>query len=210
LEFSDRLLEATGFTEKTREWDNRQPAKGPTGQQIVEHWRQTWQQQANHALEHAGHEQRIDHRTLQAQGLERVPQIHHGPKVTAMEQRGIHTDRGDQARAIEYHNTRLISLQAQRRDLELQLSVGEARDQFRGMWQQHQAEQARQQQVQELAEKAAAEFRRQLDTQQKTEQAREREPTKRLKLVEHGRERELEHELEHTPKRERSGPDLGR
>lgn len=200
LLFSTRRLEATGFTEKTREWDNRQPAKGPTGQQIVERWRQCWQQQANQALEQAGYEQRLDHRTLEAQGLERVPQLHQGPKVTAMEQRGIRTDRGDHAHTIKRHNARLIDLQTQRRDLDLQLSAGEARDRFRDLWQQHQAEQARQQQVQELADHAAAEFRRQVDTQRKAEQARERE----LK-------RELEPELkrQRERQRERGGPSLG-
>ncbi|HYR25665.1 MAG TPA: MobA/MobL family protein, partial [Aquabacterium sp.] len=196
LLLSTRRLEATGFTEKTREWDNRQPAKGPTGQQIVEYWRQAWETHANRALEVAGHEQRIDHRRLEAQGLERVPQIHQGPKVAALEQRGIPTDRGDRARTIERHNARLTDLQTQRQDLELQLSAGEARDQFRGLWQQHQAEQAHQRQVQELADNAAAEFRQQMEAQRKAEQTRERE----LK-------RELEHELER--KRERGGPSLG-
>ena len=60
--------------------------------------------------------------------------------------------------------------------MELQLNAGEARAQFRDLWQQHQAEQARQQQVHDLAERAAAEFRRQLDTQREAEQSREREP----------------------------------
>jgi ATP-dependent exoDNAse (exonuclease V) alpha subunit len=202
---STRRLAANGFTEKTREWENRQPAKGLTGQQVVVHWRQTWEQQANQALERAGYEPRLDHRSLQVQGLERVPQIHHGPKVAALERRGIRTERGDHVRAIDHHNAQLIDLNARRRDLELQLNAGEARAQFRALWEQHQAEQARQQPVQELAEPAAAEWRRQVDRQREAEQAREREPVSRLKP-----ERELEHELEHAPKRERSGPELDR
>ena len=211
LLFSTRRLEATGFTEKTREWDNRQPTKGLTGQQVVEHWRQAWEHQANQALERAGYEARIDHRTLAAQGLERVPQIHHGPKVMALEQQGIRTDRGDQARAIDHSNLQLSHLETERQGLELQLSAGEARDQFRTVWQQHQAEQARQQQVHDLAEQAAAEFRRQLDVQREAEQSRECEPANRL-TPERDRERELkrelEHELEPMPKRARSGPEL--
>lgn len=186
-----RDITAQGFGPKNRDWNRKEH---------LQDWRRAWEHHANRALELAGHTQRIDHRTLEAQGLERVPQIHQGPKVTALEQRGIPTDRGDHARAIEHHNARLIDLQTQRRDLDLQLDAGEARDQFRDLWQQHQAEQARQQQVQELADNAAAEFRRQLDTQRKAEQARERE----LK-------RELEHELkrQREHKRERGGPSLG-
>ena len=211
-----RHLQADGFGRKATEW-NPPMGKNRNGQAFVQdtaplvHLRKRWAECANHALEHAGQEQRLDHRSLQAQSLERVPQIHHGPKVTALEQRGIRTDRGDQARTIEHHNARLINLQAQRRDLESQLNASEARDQFRTLWQQHQAEQVHQQQVHDLAERTAAEFRRQLDSQREAERAREREPANRLK-PEHDRERELkrelEQELEHEPKRERSGPDL--
>jgi ATP-dependent exoDNAse (exonuclease V) alpha subunit len=38
-------------------------------------WRREWAQHANRALAHAGSEARIDHRTLEAQGIFRIPQI---------------------------------------------------------------------------------------------------------------------------------------
>lgn len=207
LLISTNRLGPIGLGTKARELDPIARAKAEPGTSEIERLRQTWEQCANHALEQAGYEQRIDHRTLQAQGLERVPQIHQGPKVTALEQRGIHTDRGDQSRAIKHHNARLIDLQAQRRNLELQLEAGEARDQFRAVWHQHQAEQARQRQVHDLAERAAAEFRRQLDLKREAEKACKREQTNRFK-PEHDHERELKRDREHELKRERSGPEL--
>lgn len=47
-----------------------------------------WAHLANTALERAGHTERIDHRTLEAQGIERKPSIHLGPAATGIERRG--------------------------------------------------------------------------------------------------------------------------
>ncbi|WP_259662986.1 MobA/MobL family protein, partial [Escherichia coli] len=38
--------------------------------------RLAWADHANRALERAGHDARIDHRTLEAQGIERLPGVH--------------------------------------------------------------------------------------------------------------------------------------
>jgi len=43
--------------------------------------RAQWEHRANAALERAGHEARIDRRSLEAQGLEREPTIHIGPRA---------------------------------------------------------------------------------------------------------------------------------
>lgn len=43
--------------------------------------RERWERDANRALERAGHEARIDRRSLAAQGIEREPQIHIGPRA---------------------------------------------------------------------------------------------------------------------------------
>ena len=56
--------------------------------------RELWAERANLALQRAGHEARIDHRTLEAQGINRVPTVHLGPSVAAMERKGIRTPRG--------------------------------------------------------------------------------------------------------------------
>src|SRR5574340_808373 len=59
----------------------------------LEQTREAWADHANRALERAGHDARIDHRTLEAQGIERLPGIHLGPNVVEMEGRGIRTER---------------------------------------------------------------------------------------------------------------------
>lgn len=65
------------------------------------HCREIWSEWANHALRLAGHEARIDHRTLEAQGIDRVPTTHLGPSVAAMERKGISTLRGNRNRKLE-------------------------------------------------------------------------------------------------------------
>lgn len=46
--------------------------------------REVWQNQANRALERAGRDARIDHRTLEAQGIDRAPGKHRGVALNAM------------------------------------------------------------------------------------------------------------------------------
>ena len=61
----------------------------------LEQAREEWSSHANRALEHAGHNVRIDHRTLEAQGIDRIPSVHLGPHVIAMEEKGIQTERAE-------------------------------------------------------------------------------------------------------------------
>ena len=73
--------------------------------------RELWAERANLTLQQAGHEARIDHRSLEAQGINRAPTVHLGPSVAAMERTGIRTPRGSRlARApivaqVEKHPT---------------------------------------------------------------------------------------------------------
>jgi hypothetical protein len=69
--------------------------------------RERWAQLANEHLAKAGHEARIDHRTLEAQGIDRVPGVHLGPAALAMEARGIPTERGSAALARDEINREL-------------------------------------------------------------------------------------------------------
>jgi hypothetical protein len=55
----------------------------------VEWVRERWEHHANAALERAGHEARIDRRSLEAQGIERDPTIHLGPQAQHIE-RHVH------------------------------------------------------------------------------------------------------------------------
>jgi len=83
--------------------------------------REFWSGIANRALEQAGHEARIDHRSLEAQGIDRAPTTHLGPVASEMERRGRASDRGDVNRGIKAENAErarlgaeLIDLQAER------------------------------------------------------------------------------------------------
>ena len=83
----------------------------------LEETREAWAAQTNQALERAGHEIRIDHRSLEAQGLERLPSLHLGPTVAAMEARGIETERGAEARRRERVNAQLLELATAKEEL---------------------------------------------------------------------------------------------
>lgn len=86
------------FGKKNREWNN--PAN-------AEKWREKWAEIGNRHLERAGHEPTLDHRSYERQGIEKVPTVHLGPEVAAMEKRGILTDRGDMNREIAEQNRQL-------------------------------------------------------------------------------------------------------
>lgn len=84
-----------GFGDKNRAWNTKE---------VLQSHREAWADCANRALEAAGSGERIDHRTLHDQGIDRVPQVHLGAAVAAMKARGIPTDRGDVYDAIEAEN----------------------------------------------------------------------------------------------------------
>ena len=69
--------------------------------------RAAWAEQTNAALQEAGHEIRIDHRSLEAQGIERLPGIHLGPAAAAMEARGELSERGNIQAEITQLNEQL-------------------------------------------------------------------------------------------------------
>ena len=70
----------------------------------LEKWREQWAKYANKSLERNGIEERIDHRSLKEQGIQRLPQIHVGPHASAMEKRGIESDRGKLNKEIKETN----------------------------------------------------------------------------------------------------------
>jgi len=78
LLFTTRELTPEGFGAKTRILDDK-----ITGPQQIEIIREVWETLANDALSRAGHSDvNIDRRTLEAQGIERIPQIHEGKAST--------------------------------------------------------------------------------------------------------------------------------
>ena len=100
-----RTVDENGFGKKERRWDKRE--------EMYAH-RQAWADHANQALERAGYDERIDHRSLKEQGIEREPQIHLGAQVLEMEGRGVRTRVGDESRRIGAVNRDLERQAAQR------------------------------------------------------------------------------------------------
>lgn len=76
--------------------------------------REVWAEKANEALQEAGVYARIDHRSLNAQGIDRVPQQHIGVRALAMEERGVRTERGDRHLQILKANERTENLERER------------------------------------------------------------------------------------------------
>ena len=75
-------------------------------------WRQDWAAAQNAALEAAGRMERVDMRSLERQGVEdRLPQKHLGPTASALERKGVSSERGDENRKIISLNKVLASLQ---------------------------------------------------------------------------------------------------
>ena len=75
-------------------------------------WRQDWAAAQNAALEAAGRMERVDMRSLERQGIEdRLPQKHLGPTASALERKGVSSERGDEDRKIISVNKMLASLQ---------------------------------------------------------------------------------------------------
>ena len=88
------------------------PATGWNEQTKAEEWRAAWAESCNRALEQNGHAERIDHRSYERQGIDQIPTVHLGVAASAMEKRGIRTERGNLNREIEVTNQRLRQLKA--------------------------------------------------------------------------------------------------
>lgn len=102
LELSDAQRRAAGL--------------GPAAEEVTA-LRQLWERLANEALERAGHEARIDSRSLEAQGIDREPTAHLGPAATAMERRGEPSHLGEHNRQVEARNAGREAVQAEIIDL---------------------------------------------------------------------------------------------
>ena len=97
-----REITANGFGKKNRDWNRKE---------LLEKYRSSWEAYTNRALERAGRNERIDRRTLEEQGINRIPQIHLGPNVAAMMARGIATERGNHYLSIQVANQEIDALE---------------------------------------------------------------------------------------------------
>ena len=80
--------------------------------------RAKWSEIANNHLELAGHDERIDHRSYEELGIDKIPSVHLGPNVVEMEMKGIETDRADRNLAVELDNKELEVLKAEMRGID--------------------------------------------------------------------------------------------
>ena len=76
-------------------------------------WRAAWADVTNRHLERAGREERIDHRSNAARGLDEIPTIHEGVAAQALERKGIISDRCEINRQIKADNALLRELKAE-------------------------------------------------------------------------------------------------
>ena len=76
-------------------------------------WRAAWADVSNRYLERAGREERIDHRSNAARGLDEIPTIHEGVAAQALERKGIISDRCEINRQIKADNALLRELKAE-------------------------------------------------------------------------------------------------
>jgi hypothetical protein len=91
-----REVNESGFGKKNRDWNKKD---------LHSNWRKKWEEKLNAALERAGIEERVSCESYEARGIDQEPQIHVGVHATAMERRGIETERGSINRAIIVRNT---------------------------------------------------------------------------------------------------------
>jgi len=90
-----RNVDKNGFGKKNRDWNAKE---------YLQKWRENWSEICNERLHAKGLDERIDHRTLKAQGIDREPTIHIGVTAEHMERRGIDTERAKENRAIIERN----------------------------------------------------------------------------------------------------------
>jgi hypothetical protein len=113
-----RELEGEEFAKrKQREWNKPEMLQG---------WREQWAAYQNAALEEAGFDERVDHRSLIEQGItDRLPEQHHG-KGEHIERAGGESDRVHEIKAeAELYQ----ELQAERQALDEELEVYDWQDQ---------------------------------------------------------------------------------
>jgi hypothetical protein len=131
-----RELTGEGFGPKNRDWN---------AGDMLDGWRSRWAAYVNAELARAGHDERVDHRSLEVQRaeaegrakrardagdvrsaevqearavvLDREPEPKLGPIASQMEKLGHDSHRGDERRAVEARNAERRTLQEQAREL---------------------------------------------------------------------------------------------
>jgi Ti-type conjugative transfer relaxase TraA len=91
-----RSVDESGFGQKVRDWNRTE---------MVERWRERWAEHVNERLSELDIDARIDHRSLEAQGIGLEPQSQIGAPAQRIEGKGIEAaDRADMHREIARNN----------------------------------------------------------------------------------------------------------
>jgi Ti-type conjugative transfer relaxase TraA len=92
---SMREVGADGFGAKVRDWNRTA---------LLQHWRERWGTHVNERLASLDIDARIDHRSLEAQGIGLEPQHKIGPAASRMAEGGLALERVDEHREIARRN----------------------------------------------------------------------------------------------------------
>ncbi|WP_067738756.1 Ti-type conjugative transfer relaxase TraA [Novosphingobium naphthalenivorans] len=84
-----------GFGAKVRDWNRTE---------VVEQWRERWEEHVNQRLAELDIDARIDHRSLVDQGIDLAPQDKIGPAASRMGTQGLEAERIEDHRAIAREN----------------------------------------------------------------------------------------------------------
>ncbi|ESQ89774.1 Ti-type conjugative transfer relaxase TraA [Asticcacaulis benevestitus] len=90
-----REVSEDGFGPKVRDWNRVE---------LVEHWREAWAEHVNQRLAELDIDARIDHRTLEEQGIDLEPQGKIGAAARRMESQGLEAERIEDHADIAYRN----------------------------------------------------------------------------------------------------------
>lgn len=90
-----RSVDENGFGQKVRDWNRTE---------MVERWRERWADHVNERLAELDIDARIDHRSLEAQGVALEPQSKIGATAQRMEAAGLDADRAQDHRRIAREN----------------------------------------------------------------------------------------------------------
>ncbi|NML13097.1 Ti-type conjugative transfer relaxase TraA, partial [Sphingobium sp. AR-3-1] len=98
---SMREVGPDGFGQKVREWNSNA---------LLKEWREAWADHVNERLASLDIDARIDHRSLEAQGIELEPQHKIGPAASRMPEQGLEAERvEDHARIARENGDKIIA-----------------------------------------------------------------------------------------------------
>lgn len=98
-----REVTKEGFGKKARDWNDKQK---------LQEWRELWAELSNRYLEKNHHHERVDHRSYEEQGIDKMPMNHLGKDATALERKGIETRLGNYNRLIKELNQKFITVKS--------------------------------------------------------------------------------------------------